>query len=156
MSSKRRRVWARPEADPHDEPVTASTTGPPGPVLPALRRLTWWVTAACLLLIAALVAGERSTVLTLVAVAGACTAAGVLFASAVLGRPVLRPVPQLGLVAVGAVLAAALLVLSGTAGFPWPLPLAAVLAAAHAAGVQPWRITWPAGLGLAFVASLLG
>jgi two-component system sensor histidine kinase DesK len=41
-------------------------------------------------------------------------------------------------------------------GFPWPLPLAALLAGAHAGSPHPWRTVWPAGLSLAVIASLLG
>lgn len=138
----------------------------PGPGLAALRRLTWWATVACLLVAAVLVAGElvagRHPLVAAVglpAVAGVCAGAGILFAGPVLGRPVRRPAHRSGLVLVAALVAGALLVLSrvvAEGGFPWPLPLAAVLAAAHAAAGRPGRTVWPAGLGLALVASLLG
>ena len=155
MSSVRALVCARPDIDPHDEDVNA-------PLL-ALRRLTWWVTVGCLLAVVVLTAGELAavgrTAVGLPAVAGACAAAGVLFAGAVLGRPVLRPAHRRGVVIVAALAAGGLLALSrvvAEGGFPWSLPLAALLAAAHAAAGRPWRTVWPAGLGLALVASLLG
>jgi two-component system sensor histidine kinase DesK len=77
----------------------------------------------------------------------------------VLGRPLLHPAYRRGLVVITAVAADAVLVVSRTVadgGFPWPLPLAALLAGAHAGSSHPWRIVWPAGLSLAVVASLLG
>ena len=148
-----------PDDDPHDEPVTASTPEHPGPGLPALRRLTWWVTVACLLVFAVLVATESTVLLVAVLAFGVCAAAGVLFAAPVLGRPVLHPAYRLGLVVTTAIAADAVLVVSravADGGFPWPLPVAAVLAAAHAASSHPWRTVWPAGLSLALAASLLG
>src|SRR5687768_7464192 len=124
---------------PHDEPVTASPPPYPGLGLPALRRLTWSITAACLLLIAGLVTTEALTgpvraVVVPPAVIGVCAATGLLFAGPLLGRPVL-PAPRWRVtVVLTALVAAGVLALAhadGTAGFPWPLPLAAVLAAAH-------------------------
>lgn len=41
----------------------------------------------------------------------------------------------------------------GSGGFPWVLPLAAVLAATHAGAQRPARLVWPVGAGLAFAAS---
>ena len=148
-----------PDADPHDEPVTASTPEHPGPALPALRRLTWWVTVALLLVFAVLVATDSTVLLVAVLAFGVCAAAGVLFAAPVLGRPVLHPAYRLGLVVTTAIAADAVLVVSravADGGFPWPLPVAAVLAGAHATSSHPWRTVWPAGLGLALAASLLG
>jgi two-component system sensor histidine kinase DesK len=150
----------------HDEPVTAPTPPFAGPGLPALRRLTLWVTAACLLVIAVLVGSELAgagspwaLVAGLPAVAGVCVAAGLLFAFSILGRPVPRAAHRHAMAGTAALVAGALLVVSRLAaegGFPWPLLLAAVLAAAHAAGDRPWQRVWPAGLGLALAASLFG
>jgi two-component system sensor histidine kinase DesK len=140
-----------PDAGPHDERVTASTY--PGPGLVGLRRLTWWVTAACLFVIAALVAAQSAGVLAVVGACVVCAVAALLFAGSILGRPV---VPG-AVVVPAALVAAGLLVLSrvvAEGGFPWPLPLAAVLAAAHAGAARPWRSVWPVGLALALVASL--
>ena len=155
--------------DPHDESVTASLPPHPGLSLPALRRLTWWVTVACLLVIAGLVIGEVATgrpgdgaarsAVVVPAVTGVCVAAGVLFASSLLGRPVLSGAQWRSSVLLAVLVAAGLLVLSrgvGQGAFPWPLPLAAALAAAHTGSPNPWRAVWPAGLGLALLASLCG
>ena len=159
-----------PGPDPHDGSVTASPTPSySGLGLPALRRLTWWVTAACLLVIIGLVIAESVTgpavggaagsTLVGVAVTGVCGAAGVLFASSLLGRPVLPDARWRATVVLAVLVAGGLLTVSragGEGGFPWPLPLAAVLAAAHVGSGNPWRRVWPAGLSFALVASLCG
>jgi two-component system sensor histidine kinase DesK len=147
------------DSDPQDEPVTASMPKHPRPGLLALRRLTWWVTVACLVVFAVLVTAESGTVVVGVLAFAVCAAAGVLFAAPVLGRPLLHPAYRRGLVVITAVAADAVLVVSravADGGFPWPLPLAALLAGAHAGSRHPWRIVWPAGLSLAVAASLLG
>jgi two-component system sensor histidine kinase DesK len=134
----------------------------------ALRQLTWWVTVACLLAVAGLVVGELAAaagdppavfVAATVAVLAVCSAAAVLVAQAVLGRPALRPGQRLAVAASAVPLAGGLVVLSrvvAEGGFPWPLPLAVLLAAAHAAADGRWWTVWPIGLGLAVAASLLG
>ena len=131
-----------------------------------LRMLTWWATVGCLALVLTLVAAQLAGVRPVsarVAAAAAllltCGVAARLFAVAVLGTP--RPrTAMLGSFVVAAALAASfILVLArGTAsgGFPWTLPLGALLAGAAAGAGWPWLLVWPAGIGLAFGASLWG
>jgi two-component system sensor histidine kinase DesK len=89
----------------------------------------------------------------------ACTAAGVLFSGAIRGRPALRVVIRRRMVVLAAVPAAGVLTFSqvrAEGGYPWPICLAAVLAAAHADGAMPRRTVWFGGLSAALLASLLG
>jgi two-component system sensor histidine kinase DesK len=142
--------------------VTAPTNSLAG--LTGLRRWTWWTTVATLALIVGLVGTESAgarPVMRFAAVAAGLLAgvvSGRLFAVAMLGAP--RPrTPVAGSVVVVTALAAAWLVgqsrAAGSGGFPATLPLAALLAAAWAAGWS-WRRVWPAGIALAGLASLGG
>ncbi|OJF09888.1 hypothetical protein BG844_35100 [Couchioplanes caeruleus subsp. caeruleus] len=140
--------------------VTASTEPSTGLVL--LRKLTWWGLVGCLVGMVVILASEVRTDpapaaagMVLAVALTVCAVSGRLFAVPVLGTPpppaVVTAVAATG---AGAILLYAQRVHSG--GFPWALPLAAVLAAVHAGAGWPGRVVWPAGTALAFGASLAG
>lgn len=127
--------------------------------LAALHRLTWWTLVGCLIGVVAIIAFEppspaaKSVVFAVLV--PVCVVAGRLFAVAVLGTPP----PPAAVTAVAAVGAAGILLYSGAVGyggFPWALPLAALLAAVHAGARWPAVVVWPSGVALAFGASLAG
>lgn len=141
--------------------MTASTNGQPG--LARLRLATWWIMLGCLAVVIGILV-DQSAVLRSVAIRSAviiaallvCAVAGRLFTVAIRGGPQPRA-PMTALVAVSALAAGALVTLSravASGGFPWLLPLAALLCAAYSG--TGWRLLWPAGTGLALGASLLG
>jgi two-component system, NarL family, sensor histidine kinase DesK len=150
-------------------PVNASQD--PSPHLGAFRLVIWWTTAGCLVGSAALVTAELIAgpagvgASTLVLLAGSlatiigCAAAGVLFSGTIRGRPAWRVAIRRRMVVLAALPAAGVLTLSqvrAEGGYPWPICLAAVLAAAHADGAIPRRTVWFGGLSAALLASLLG
>ncbi|MBO3744049.1 sensor histidine kinase [Actinoplanes flavus] len=118
----------------------------------SLRRFTWYTLLACLagvvLLVVFEVPGTTARAVVFAVVAPVCLVAGRLLAAPVLGTP---PPPAAVTIAAAAGAAGLLLYsrIDGAGGFPWVLPLAAVLA-----GVP--RALWPAGLALGFAASLAG
>ncbi|GGN49680.1 two-component system sensor histidine kinase DesK [Actinoplanes campanulatus] len=123
----------------------------------SLRRFTWYTLLVCLagvvLIVAVQPPGATARAAVFAVVAPVCLVAGRLLAVPVLGTPP----PPAALTIAAAAAAAGLLLYSridgeridGDGGFPWVLPLAVVLA-----GVP--RKLWPAGLALAFAASLAG
>lgn len=131
-----------------------------------LRMLTWWTMVGCLAVVVALVgaelAGVRAVTAKLAAVAAlllVCAVAGRLFAVAVLGRPRPRTVVLVSLVILAGLAAGSILMLSravASGGFPWALPLAALIAAVWVGAGWRWQLVWPAGIGLASGASLCG
>ncbi|MET8152293.1 sensor histidine kinase [Actinoplanes sp. NPDC049668] len=139
------------------KPTARTSTG-----LVALRRLTWWGTLVCLAFIVALAVAESLSVrpaavrLLLVAtVLGVCAVAARYFAVAVQDA---RP-PGWWLAAGAALAGAGMLALSRVAaegGFPWVLPVAALIAAVCAGVDRSWRWVLPAGAAMTGVASAIG
>ena len=152
-----RRGIELPRPAQHHGGVTATTDRPNG--LAALHRLTWWTLVGCLIGVMAIIASEppapAAKAVVFAILLPVCAVAGRLFAVAVLGTPP----PPTGVTVGAAVGAAGILLYSGAVGyggFPWALPLAAVLAAVQAGTRWPAIVVWPAGVVLAFGASLAG
>jgi two-component system sensor histidine kinase DesK len=127
-----------------------------------LRRLTWWGTLGCLVLIVVLLVPETALVRpaaaripAILAVVLVCAVAARYFAVAIQGARA----PRWQLAAVAALAAGGVLALSRTVavgGFPWVLPLAALIAAAWAGTGWSWQWVLPAGGAIAAGASAVG
>ena len=83
-----------------------------------------------------------------------CAVACYLFAVPLAGSPP-PPTTVIATATAGATVILACGHVLGASGFPWVLPLAAMLAAAHAAALWPVQLIWPLGAALAFAGSWL-
>ncbi|MEU4220722.1 histidine kinase [Actinoplanes sp. NPDC026623] len=127
-----------------------------------LRRLTWWGTLGCLVLIVVIVVPQVAPIrpvtvqVSLIAAAAlVCAAAARYFAVAIQEA---GP-PRWQLAAVAALAGGAVVALPNGAaagGFPLVLPLAALIAGVWAGTAWPRRWVLPAGAAVTFVASGLG